>query len=153
MVGSGVGIYWISAFGATEATLFSAEGLGLALRIDPLSITMYTMISIIAIMVVRFSRNYLDGEPRIKQFFSKLAFTLAFVQLLVISGNLATLFVAWVGTSIGLHQLLRFYPNRKKSGSCGSKEIFSCPIGRSIASDSFHPYLPRIQQWKPYAHI
>lgn len=129
MIGSVVGIYWISAVGATEATLISTEGLGLTLRIDPLSITMYSMISIIAFMVVRFSRNYLDGEPRIKQFFSKLAFTLAFVQLLVISGNLATIFIAWVGTSIGLHQLLRFYPNRKKAVLAARKKFFVARLG------------------------
>ncbi len=115
LVGSGVALFWVSTQQAAEISLFSIRNLGLSIRIDSLSTIMYAMISIIGFVVVRFSRNYLDGEDRIRQFFIRLAFTLAFVQLLVISGNLATLFVAWVGTSIGLHQLLRFYPNRKKA--------------------------------------
>lgn len=129
LLGSVVGIFWLVSNGAAEATYFSLEGLGLTVRIDPLSMTMYTMISIIAFVVVRFSKNYLDGEPRIKQFFSRLAFTLAFVQLLVLSGNLATLFVAWVGTSIGLHQLLRFYPNRKKAILAARKKFLVARLG------------------------
>lgn len=115
LIGAGVSIFWISTQGATELSLFSIHDLGLSIRIDPLSTIMYTMISIIGYVVVRFSKNYLDGDSRIQQFYGHLAFTLAFVQLLVISGNLATLFIAWVGTSVGLHQLLRFYPNRQKA--------------------------------------
>lgn len=115
LVGAGVAITWLLTQQDTEITLFSVQDLGLAIRIDALSTIMYTMISIIAFVVVRFSKNYLEGEERIRTFFGRLALTLAFVQLLVVSGNLATLFVAWVGTSIGLHQLLLFYPERKKA--------------------------------------
>lgn len=124
-----IGIFGTLNFGPSEVSYFSVNGLGLSIRIDPLSVIMFSMISVIAFVVVRFSKTYLDGEPRIKQFFSRLAFTLAFVQLLVISGNLATVFVAWVGTSIGLHQLLRFYPNRKKAILAARKKFLVARIG------------------------
>lgn len=129
LIGSAIGILWLTLVGASEFTFFSIEHLGITFRFDPLSMIMFTMISIIAYVVVRFSKNYLEGEPHIKQFFSKLAFTLAFVQLLVISGNLATLFIAWVGTSIGLHQLLRFYPERKKAILAARKKFIIARVG------------------------
>ena len=129
ITGSAIGIFSLIYFGPTEINYFSVEELGLTIRVDPLSMIMYSMIAVIAFVVVRFSKNYLDGEPNIHSFFRRLAFTLAFVQLLVISGNIATIFVAWVGTSIGLHSLLRFYPNRKKAMLAGRKKFIVARIG------------------------
>jgi NAD(P)H-quinone oxidoreductase subunit 5 len=137
LIGSGFGLFFLANWGPTEITYFSFENLGLTLRLDPLSLIMFTMISIIALVVIRFSKNYLDGEPKIKHFFRKLAFTLAFVQLLVISGNLATLFIAWVGTSIGLHQLLRFYPERKKALLAARKKFFVARMGDASLLTAF----------------
>lgn len=129
LLSSLVGVVWLINFSPIESTFFEYAELGLSVRLDPLSVVMYFMISIIAFVVVRFSRNYLDGEPRIKQFFGRLAFTLAFVQLLVLSGNLATLFIAWVGTSIGLRQLLLFYPDRKKAILAARKKFVIARLG------------------------
>ncbi len=108
-----------------------------AIRLDALSALMYTMISIIGLVVVRFSRSYLDGEKRHKQFISRLAVTIAFVQLLVISGNLSTLFFAWVGTSIGLHKLLLFYPERKKAQLAARKKFIIARLGDLALLTSF----------------
>ncbi len=129
LVNSIVGIVWLVKFGPTEINFFEFYELGLSVRLDPLSLIMYFMISIIAFVVIRFSRNYLDGDPRIKEFFSRLAFTIAFVQVLVLSGNIAIFFIAWVGTSIGLHQLLRFYPDRKRALLASRKKFLIARLG------------------------
>lgn len=129
LLGSVTGVFWLINFGPTEVTLFEMHKLGLTVRLDTLSIIMYFMISIIAFVVLRFSKNYLDGDPEIIQFFRRLALTIAFVQILVLAGNIATLFVAWVGTSIGLHQLLRFYPKRKKALLAAHKKFIIARLG------------------------
>jgi len=108
--------------GASDFNLFGHD-LSVSLRIDALNSLIYTMIGIIGITVVRFSRNYLDGEKRHTHFISRLALTIGFVQLFVLSGNLTTLFIGWVGTSIGLHQLLLFYPERKKAQLAARKKF------------------------------
>lgn len=98
--------------GAMETKTYGISGLGFGLRLDALSLLMFGMIALLGFIVVRFSLNYLDGDPRQGVFLGRLAATIASVQLLVLSGNLALLFVAWVLTSMTLHRLLVFYRER-----------------------------------------
>lgn len=70
---------------------------------------MYAVVSFIGMIVVFYSRNYLDGDPGQGRFVRRLAVTLAAVLVLVISGNLLQLALAWLATSIALHGLLVFY--------------------------------------------
>lgn len=129
LVGGLLGIGFISMNQSLSIELLSAGNLGLTVRIDSLSMILFTMIAIIALVVVRYSRNYMDGDPRHQQFISRLAFTIAFVQLLVISGNLAGIFVAWIGTSLGLHRLLIFYPERKRARLAAMKKFIIARLG------------------------
>lgn len=129
LAGGLFGIGFISLNESESIELFSMSELGLTVRIDALSMILYTMIAIIALVVVRYSKNYMDGEPRHQQFISRLAFTIAFVQLLVISGNLAGIFIAWIGTSLGLHRLLIFYPERKRAQLAAKKKFLIARLG------------------------
>lgn len=129
-IAGGIGtMIWSSFNDHFNVNLIQVQDFALAFRFDTLSALIYTMIAIIGLVVVRYSRNYLDGEQKHKQFISRLALTIAFVQLVVISGNLATLFVAWVGTSIGLHKLLLIYPERKNAQLASRKKFIIARLG------------------------
>ena len=82
--------------------------LGFSLRLDSVSVVMLTMIAVLSLVIIRFSANYLEGDSKHGAFIGRLAATIASVQLFVLSGNLALLFIAWVFTSISLHRLLVF---------------------------------------------
>ena len=107
----------ISAFilvdsGPRTSALLGANGIGFSTRLDVISATMLLLVSFIGWIVVRFSRIYLDGEDRQRSFMAWLSMTLAMVMLLIIAGNLVQLAFAWIATSLGLHRLLLFYPDR-----------------------------------------
>lgn len=123
LIASAISIFQISTEGVTTLNYFEWNELGLSLRLDSLSVTMYTMIAIIALVVFRYSKNYLNGHDLHAQFFGRLAFTIASVQLFVLSGNLAVLFLAWIGTAVGLHRLLMFFPQREKSRLAARKKF------------------------------
>jgi hypothetical protein len=105
---------WVLAFGATATPLVGYAGIGLSLRLDIVSAIMLTLVSFMGFVVVRYSRNYLDGEKRQTEFGGWLGLTLASVMMLVVSGNLLLLALAWICTSLGLRQLLLFYPERPR---------------------------------------
>jgi NAD(P)H-quinone oxidoreductase subunit 5 len=86
--------------------------LGPGIYYDQVSAVMLLLVAFVGSVVVTFSRNYLGGDPRQGQFLKWLCLTLAAVLLLVVSGNLAQLAVAWVGMSLALHELLQFYADR-----------------------------------------
>ncbi|MFN7150298.1 MAG: proton-conducting transporter membrane subunit, partial [Microthrixaceae bacterium] len=119
----------VAVGGATRSPLVGAEGLGLAVRLDPLSVVILTMISVLAVVILRFSVSYLDGDPRQGLFLARLARTIAAVQVLVLSSNLATLVVAWVLTSLALHQLLVFHPERPRAVLAARKKFVAARLG------------------------
>lgn len=98
--------------GPGTSPLIGVLGVGLSVRLDAVSAIMLTLVSLIGWVVMRFSATYMDGEARQGAFIGWMSATLAAVLLLVMSGNLIQLLAAWVATSLALHQLLRFYPDR-----------------------------------------
>lgn len=115
--------------GSTWSPLLGVEGLGLAVRLDPLAVLILAMIAVLATVILQFSVSYLDGDPRRGSFMSRLACTIAAVQVLVVSANLATLLVAWVLTSLLLHRLLVFHPDRPRALLAARKKFVAARLG------------------------
>lgn len=104
-------------------------GVGFGLYLDALSALMYALVSFIGTIVVLYSRNYLDGDPGQGRFVRRLAVTLAAVLLLIVSGNLFQLALAWLATSIGLHGLLVFYRDRPAGMLAARKKFLLSRLG------------------------
>jgi NAD(P)H-quinone oxidoreductase subunit 5 len=98
--------------GACTSALLGFLGFGVSVRLDAVSVIMMLVVMFVGWVVVRYAGTYLDGEARQGQFTGWLLATLASVLLLVIAGNLWMLAAAWVATSLLLHKLLLFYPER-----------------------------------------
>ncbi|MCX5479068.1 proton-conducting transporter membrane subunit [Kaistia geumhonensis] len=109
--------------GRQTSPLIGVAGLGLSARIDALSVSMLLLVAVVGLVVLRFSRNYLAGDPGQPRFAGGLALTLAAVMALVIAGNLVQLLLAFVATSLALHRLLLFYPNRPKAVIAARKKF------------------------------
>ena len=101
----------------------------LSTRVDAVSVTMQLLVSYIGWIVVRYSANYLDGEPRQGPFAAWLCLTLTAVLTLVTAGNLPQFVAAWIATSIFLHRLLLFYPERVAAQRAARKKFISARIG------------------------
>ena len=109
--------------GPVDSRVIGLAGAGFAARIDAVSVTLALLVSFVGWIVVRYSATYLDGEPRHVAFTGWLCVTLAAVLLLVLSGDLIELVVAWIATSMGLHRLLIFYPDRVAAQRAARKKF------------------------------
>jgi NAD(P)H-quinone oxidoreductase subunit 5 len=98
--------------GPASSVLIGIGGLGLSARLDAVSAVMLVLVSFVGWVVLRFAATYMDGEDRQGSFTGWLCATLAAVMLLVIAGNTLQLALAWIATSVFLHKLLLFYPER-----------------------------------------
>ena len=125
MIGGVLAYQW----GSLESTLLGYKGLGFSVRLDPLSAVILAMIALLAAIIVRFSKNYLDGDTRKGLFLSRLAYTVAAVEMLVLAGNLALLVLAWISTSLALHQLLVFYSERRGAIIAARKKFIAARVG------------------------
>ena len=109
-------------------TLGFAGG-GIGLYLDAVSVTMFALVSFVGVAVLRYSRNYLDGDTNHGAFIQRLSLTIAAVQMLVISGNLALLIAAWIATSFCLNGLLLFYADRRAAVLAARKKFVVSRLG------------------------
>ncbi|MDD1507575.1 NADH-quinone oxidoreductase subunit L [Pseudomonas sp. CNPSo 3701] len=79
---------------------------------DRLGLAMASLVSLLALVIVEFSARYLQGESGQRRYLLALLGTLAAVALVVTSRDLYALVAAWIVSSLCLHQLLTFYPDR-----------------------------------------
>lgn len=133
---SWIGVVVAAAFGVavaiggtTSSPTLGVRGLGVSVRLDPLSTVMLLMVALLSVVIVRFSCTYLDGDARHGVFLGRLALSFAAVEVLVVAGNLALLIVAWVGTSLALHRLLLFYPDRRGAVVAARKKFVAARVG------------------------
>lgn len=105
------------------------SGIGLSTRLDVVSAAMLLLVSFVGWIVVRYTRTYLDGEARQGYFVGWLCAALAAVLLLVQAGNLVQLVAAWIATSLALHRLLLFYPERPGAQRAARKKKLFSTIG------------------------
>lgn len=119
----------VMAGGSRTSPVLGIGDVGLSLRLDPLSATMFTLVSFVGCLVVRYSRNYLAGDERRNDFVARLCLALAAVSLLVLAGNLTQLVVAWVTTSLALHRLLIFFKDRPRAVIAGRKKMIAARLG------------------------
>ena len=123
--------------GLLETQLIGLNELGFSIRLDALSSLMVGMIALLAFIIVKFSFNYLDGDQRQGAFIGRLSATIASVQLLVLSGNLGLLLVSWILTSISLHRLLVFYPERPGAQMAARKKFILARLGDASLLTAF----------------
>lgn len=121
--------FFVIQFGLLETALLGFNEIGFSLRLDAVSILMLSMIALLGFIVMRYSLNYLDGDARQGVFIGRLAATIASVQLLVLSGNLALLFISWMLTSMSLHRLLVFYRERPGAIIAARKKFIVARLG------------------------
>lgn len=110
---------WLAALFAAAALALAvlaptsnSSGLGRLVRIDAVTGTMLALVCAIALVIVRYSRSYLRRDPGESRYARAFAATLAAVTTLVLANHLVVIALAWVGTSLALHQLLTFFRER-----------------------------------------
>ncbi|MGE0446527.1 MAG: proton-conducting transporter membrane subunit [Vicinamibacterales bacterium] len=103
--------------------------LAVAVRLDALSVALFGLVALLGAVVLRYSRNYLDGDARHGAFMGALAATIAAAMAMVVSGDLAQLTVMWILTSLALHRLLLFYPGRPRAIVAARKKFVVARLG------------------------
>ncbi|MEN9310007.1 MAG: hypothetical protein RLY77_132 [Pseudomonadota bacterium] len=119
----------IALAGAITSPLLGTLGIGLSVRLDAISCSMFLLVAFVGAIVVQYSRNYMDGDARQGAFMAGLCRTLAAVMLLVLAGNLVQLVAAWMATSLSLHRLLVFYPERRPARIAARKKFVVARLG------------------------
>ncbi|MEX1198800.1 MAG: NADH-quinone oxidoreductase subunit L [Pseudohongiellaceae bacterium] len=76
-------------------------------------------------VIVRFSRNYMAGDPACARHLQGLLATLTSVSALVISNHAFLFLAAWVAVSLSLHRSLLLYPDRSRAALAAHKKFIA----------------------------
>jgi len=119
----------VFAGGTIASPLVGFGDFGISVRLDEVTAVMFVLVGFVGAIVVQYSRNYLDGDPRQGLFMGRMCFTLAAVVTLMIAGNLPLFVASWVAMSLTLHRLLTFYHDRHKAVLAARKKFIFARIG------------------------
>ncbi|MEO5694054.1 MAG: NADH-quinone oxidoreductase subunit L [Usitatibacter sp.] len=125
---------WFLAGGAGLArgpillSLGDAGALRFSVRSDALGCLMLLLVSFIAWIIVGYSQPYLEGERGQRRYIRGLMLTLSAVTLLVVTNNLLLLAMAWIVTSLALHGLLTFFPERPQALIVAHKKFLASRV-------------------------
>lgn len=121
-----------SAYSSTFLSIGLPFGLGelaLGVLINGVTVIMLALVSLVGAIVSTYSRNYMAGEAREGHFHKWMLMTLASILTLIVSSNLLMFALAWIATSLCLHRLLVFYPERPAALMAAHKKFVFSRIG------------------------
>ncbi|MGC8118889.1 NADH-quinone oxidoreductase subunit L [Marinobacter sp. VGCF2001] len=104
-------------------------GIRLGLYPDGLAVWMALMVSFIAWIILRYSRDYLRADPAFVRFLPWFLATVVSVLVLVFTDHLLVLAGAWVGVSLSLHQLLTLYAERPQARLAAAQKFIASRLG------------------------
>ncbi len=103
------------------------------LRADALGCIVLLLVTFIGWVITRYSQTYMDGqtcgEKAQARYVRWLMATLAAVAVVVVTNHLAVLALAWLATSLCLHQLLTFFSSRPAALIAAHKKFLASRLG------------------------
>ena len=97
--------------------------------VDAITMVMLPVVSFVSLMVLVYSIGYMHGEQRYGWYFAALSFFVSAMLLLVISGNLLQLYLAWEGVGLASYLLIGFYWERQTAAEAAKKAFITTRIG------------------------
>lgn len=99
------------------------------LSLDGLGLTVGLLVSSVGAATFRFALHHLEGEAGMRRFLRWMALTIVAAILLSLATHLIVFFLAWILTSVGLHQLLTFRKDRPLALLVARKKFLVSRLG------------------------
>jgi NADH-quinone oxidoreductase subunit L len=91
--------------------------------LDPLSISFATLISVITLLILIYSLDYLQYDPNLVKFFAYLNFFSFSMSCLVLAGNYFLMFLGWEAVGLASYLLINFWSTRNQANQSALKAI------------------------------
>ncbi len=131
LVTAGVAIGWLAHPPARQVyveplwTWIALPGFtaNFALYLDPVSLLMILVITVIGFFIHLFSTEYMQGESGYSRYFAYLNLFVAAMLLLVLASDLLVMFVGWEGVGVCSYLLVGFWFETPENGGAAQKSF------------------------------
>ncbi len=121
-----------------DILLTQGHGIRVALfAVTPLAASVLLLIHFITFVILRYAQANFTGDPDGPRFLRWLMLTVFSVMVTVGSDHLLAFWLAWVGISSSLHQLLMFYPNRPRAVLAAHKKFILARLAEILLAFAF----------------
>ncbi|HVS95352.1 MAG TPA: proton-conducting transporter membrane subunit, partial [Puia sp.] len=111
----------VTVFDAPWLTFYRGLSIDMSIVLEPLTVIMIVVVSLISLMVHLFSLGYMKSEPRFATYFAFLGlFTFSMLGL-VLAGNLFETYVFWELVGCSSYLLIGFYYDRPSAVAAAKK--------------------------------
>jgi NADH-quinone oxidoreductase subunit L len=121
--GGGAGYQTILAMKFTWLSFSPGLSIDMSILLDPISVMMIVVVSLVSLMVHIFSLGYMKGEERFGTYYAFLSLFSFSMLGLVLSGNIFQLFIFWELVGCSSFLLIGYYYDRP-SAVAASKKAF-----------------------------
>ena len=104
-------------------------GTHIAFVLDPLSLLMILVITLVAFLVALYSTKFMGDDPAFARFFAYLNLFVASMLVLVLADNLLLLFAGWEGVGLCSYLLIGFWYERPETTRAANKAFITTRIG------------------------
>jgi NADH-quinone oxidoreductase subunit L len=131
LIAAAIGITWLNhappnhVFVQTLWSWINLPGFSanIALYLDPVSLLMMLVITIVGFFIHLFSTEYMAGEAGYSRYFAYLNLFVASMLLLVLANDLVVLFVGWEGVGVCSYLLVGFWFQESANGYAAQKSF------------------------------
>jgi NADH:ubiquinone oxidoreductase subunit 5 (subunit L)/multisubunit Na+/H+ antiporter MnhA subunit len=128
----GVYAFWHGAPGAISLGSWFSSGsysVSIEFALDPLGLSLLLLVSLISLLSIRFSVNYMHREPGFQRFFLLLSLFSGAMALIVIAGNSLLLFVGWELAGVSSFLLISYAIERPTATRNGVRAFVTNRVG------------------------
>lgn len=117
---------------------------GYLFKLNGITLTVLSLVSFMAIILIKFSELYMRSENHSHLFWRWLLLSLTSVSVVVLSNHLLLLWLGWVAISLCFHRLLLFYPDRPRAVLAAHKKFIlarlaeACLLGAVLLLYAHH---------------
>ncbi len=109
--------------------LLGEHELQLGFEVDPLAAIMLFMVPFVAMLIQIYSIGYMHGDKRFSRFFAYMSLFCFSMLLLVISNNLAQIYVSWELVGVCSYLLIGFWYERHSAALAAKKAFLTTRVG------------------------
>ncbi len=107
------------------------------IRQNLLNVTMLVLIGFIAFIVLCYAKSNFEADADDKRFLHWFMLTVFAVMVTVSSNYLIVFWLAWLGISLSMHQLLMFYPQRYRASLAAHKKFIFARLAEVFLAIAF----------------
>jgi len=102
---------------------------GMSVLVDPLTVVMLVVVSVVGTLVFIYSTGYMHGDPGYARFFSFMSLFAASMFTLVMADNFLVLFIGWEGVGLCSYLLIGYWMDQQYCADAGLKAFVVNRIG------------------------